>query len=350
MADAVLVVPGSLETRTGGYIYNRRVVDGLRHLGWSVDVVELDTSFPRPTPEARSDARRAFAAIPSGSIAIVDSLALGALPDGIEQESLRLAIVALVHLPLSADLDGGRAAADFADGERRALAAARLVVVTGKATLPLLAQFDLPAHRLVVIEPGADRVSRSRRSTDGTLTLLAVAPLTPTKGYDILIHALASLQRHEWRLLCAGSVMRHPETAQRVRALLDSYGLATRVTLLGELDESALHQRYREADLFVAASRQETYGMALADALAHGLPVVATSTGASRELVGDTAGLLVPPGDADALARALEQILSDRELRERLAKGAATVAATLRTWEDAADEWATALKAVRARA
>jgi glycosyltransferase involved in cell wall biosynthesis len=346
MQHAVLVVPGSLDRRTGGYIYNRRVVERLRERGWSIDVVELDTSFPRPTPDAHDAARRAFAAIPSGTIVIVDSLALGALPDVLEHEHTRLGIVALVHLPLSADLDSGRAAADFVEGERRALAAARLAIVTGRATLSLLERYDLPSGRVVVIEPGTDRMPRAPRSPDGTLTLLTVAALTPTKGYDILIQALSSLKQLDWRLLCAGSVTRHRETVQRVRTLVDLHGLEARVSLLGELDDSALHQRYQEADVFVSASRQETYGMALADALAQGLPVVATSTGASREFVGDTAGLLVPPGDPDALAQALERVISDRELRERFTRGAELVATGLRTWQDAAGEWAAVLQGV----
>src|ERR1700741_1902063 len=137
MRPVVLVVPGHLGERTGGYLYDRRIVEGLRRLGWAVDVLELDASFPYPTPAALDQAADAFAAVPAGTIAIVDSLALGAMPDLIVRHASRLRIVALVHLPLAAacglDFDS---VARFDEGERRTLRAAALVIVTGRATAP----------------------------------------------------------------------------------------------------------------------------------------------------------------------------------------------------------------------
>ena len=94
--------------------------------------------------------------------------------------------------------------------------------------------------------------------------------------------------------------------------------------LSGELDAARLHECYDRADVFVLASLQETYGMAVAEALAHGLPVVSTTTGAIPDLVGADAGLLVPPGNIEALAGALARVIGDARLRARLADGAKT--------------------------
>ena len=134
------LVPGRLDARTGGYLYDRRMIDGLRAHGWRVDLRELDGAFPFPSAAAVQEAGRVLASFADGTIVIVDSLALGALPDAVERESTRLGIVGLVHLPLAADvgLDSHTAAKLLAD-ERRALAAVKLVVVTGAAALPLLA-------------------------------------------------------------------------------------------------------------------------------------------------------------------------------------------------------------------
>ena len=158
---AVVIVPGSFETRTGGYEYDRRIVAGLRARGWRVDVHELDSSFPRPTAAAREHAARVLAAIPDGTTALVDGLALGAMPAEVEREASRLRIVALVHLPLAAEIGLDReTAAAFEAGERRALAAAAQVVVTGRATLEALTAYGVALDRMT----SSSRAPTARRS------------------------------------------------------------------------------------------------------------------------------------------------------------------------------------------
>jgi len=196
---AVLVIPGRLETRTGGYIYDRRVVEGLRGLGWSVDVCELDASFPHPTPAAMAHARDAFASIPAGAVVLVDSLALGAIPDLIERHSTRLRTVALVHLPLSADVAiAPSERADVLETEGRALRSVHLVIVTGHAAVPLLDDYRIPS-RIVVIEPGTDRAPLARGAGGSPLRLLTVATLNAGKGYEELLVSLSAVPSRNWR-------------------------------------------------------------------------------------------------------------------------------------------------------
>ena len=196
MTPIVLVAPGPLDARTGGYIYDRRMVEGLRRLGWQVDVLELDASFPHPTPAALEHASRALAAVRAGTITIVDSLALGAMAEIITREASRLPVVALVHLPLAAAIGLDREdAARFEDGERRALAAAALVVVTGRAALPLIARYAVDASRVVVVEPGTDRAPLAHGSRTGPVELLTVATLNPGKGHEMLLEALSAAGR-----------------------------------------------------------------------------------------------------------------------------------------------------------
>jgi glycosyltransferase involved in cell wall biosynthesis len=356
MRAAVLVVPGRLETPTGGYVYDRRMSDNLPAYGWPVEVLELDGGFPFPSAAAVCRAAGAFAALPDRTLVLVDGLALGAIPDVIEREASRLRIVALVHLPLSADpgldsIDGiagvpscvsdiaERVAAD----ERRALRAASLVIVTGTATLDLLARYDLPRDRVVVVEPGTAPAPLARGSGGGPLRLLTVATLNPGKGHELLLEALASLPTRDWHLTCAGSTTRHPATTARVRSAIERLELSDRVSLVGELDAVRLGESYDAADLFVLATYRETYGMAVAEALARGLPIVSTTTGAIPELVGTDAGVLAPPGDRRALTDALARVIDDSKCRARLADGAARARARLPTWEQAAGRMAAAL-------
>ena len=162
-----------------------------------------------------------------------------------------------------------------------------------------------------------------------------MATLNPIKGYEILLEALSAVPLETWHLTCAGSLTRHPATADRVRAAIRRLELDDRVTLVGELDAVKLHECYDRADVFVLATRQETYGMAVAEALARGLPVVSTTTGAIPDLVGADAGLLVPPDDIEALAGALARVIGD----DRCARDSPRVregAIRLRSWEQPA--------------
>jgi len=348
MTPSVLVAPGPLDSRTGGYIYDRRMVEGLRRLGRQVDVLELDSSFPHPTPAALEHASRTLAAVRAGTITMVDSLALGPLAAIIVREASRLPVVALVHLPLAATIGLEREdAARFEEDERRALAAAARVVVTGRASLPLIARYAVDASRVVVVEPGTDPAPLAHGSRTGPVELLTVATLNPGKGHEMLLEALSAVSDSAWRLTCAGSLTRDPATAARVRATAARLQLENRVTFTGDLDRRALAARYDRADVAVLATRQETYGMAVAEALAHGLPVVATMTGAIPDLVGDDAGLLVPVGDTAALTAALARVLGDSGLRARLAEGARRRRDRLPTWDDAARVMSTALDRVR---
>lgn len=345
--SAVLVVPGSLDTRTGGYIYDRRMVDALRAREWSIGVRELDASFPRPSTSAREHARGVFGGIPSGTVTLVDSLALGAISEIVASHASRLRIVALVHLPLSADIGLDReAAARFETTERRAFQAAALVIVTGRATVPLLARYGLPEGRIVVVEPGTAGAPLAHGSNGSPLRLLSVATLHPGKGHEDLLAALAAVPSHDWHLTCAGSLTRHPPTVDRVRAVVRRLGLDDHVSLAGDLEEPALAECYDRADLFVLATRQETYGMAVAEALAHGLPVVSTTTGAIPDLVGDDAGLLVTPGDTQGLTAALSRVLGDADLRASCAAGARRARARLATWDQAAVKMSAALESI----
>ena len=345
MRSVVLVVPGRLDTPTGGSFYDRRMSEGLRQHGWSVEIRELDESFPYPSPAALEHAARVLADLQDGTRVLVDGLALGAMPEVIEHEAARLRIAALVHLPLGADISMDRSSATRLEAaERRALSAAAVVIVTGAATLPMLARYGIARDKIVVVEPGTTRAPLARGSGGTPLRLLSVATLNPGKGHEILLEALAVVPHRGWHLTCAGSMTRDPATVGRIRAAISRLGLEERVTLIGDLDATRLGECYDRADVFVLATLQETYGMAVAEALAHGLPVVSTTTGAIPDLVGADAGLLAPPGNIEALVEALTRVIGDAGLRSRLTEGARRARGRLPSWEQAFGKMAAALE------
>lgn len=345
-----LLLPGDPDTPTGGYLYDRKMVEELRGRGWQVEVLPLDASFPAPSAAALEAAARTLATLPEDALVLVDGLALGAMPQLAATAARRLRLVALVHHPLALEtgLAPARAAA-LRESERAALAVVRGVVVTSEETALLLRRdYDVAAGQLAVIEPGTLRpavdlaaMRRRAASRDGApLRLLCVASLAPRKGHDMLLRALAALpalhdaggRTVDWQLECVGSTTRDPATAQALAALVAGSGLAPRVRFRGELAASEVAAAYAHADLFVLPAWYEGYGMAVAEAVAHGLPVVATTVGAVPRLVGADAGLLVAPGDLQALGAALARVLGDAALRTRLATAAARRADQLPQW------------------
>jgi glycosyltransferase involved in cell wall biosynthesis len=335
--SVALVHPGDLATRTGGYAYDRRAFAALGERGWRVRYVALPDRFPLPDAETLATADAALAGLPDRTVTVVDGLALGAMPAVAGRNGRRLALVALVHHPLC--LETGLdpvTAARLRASERRALAACRRVIATSPSTAATLAaDFAVPGERLTVAVPGTDPAPVAAGTGDPP-QLLCVGTLTPRKGQRLLLGALAPLRDLRWRLLLAGSADRDPATAAAIRAAVADLGLGERVTVAGELDGAALDAAYAAADLLVSASFHEGYGMALAEALARGLPIVAASGGAVADTVPPDAGLLVPPGDAAALGEALRRVLTDPGLRARLRAGALAARERLPRWEDTA--------------
>lgn len=348
MPSVVLIVPGSLQTRTGGYGYDRRIVTGLRERGWSVDVRELDASYPFPTPRAQAGAASTLAALPDGTLVLADGLAYGAMAGEARVNSRRLRIVALVHHPLAEEsgLDAATALA-LAASERDALRSARHVVVTSRQTAALLPTYGVASDRTTVVEPGTDPAPLARGSRSDVVHLLCVATLTPRKGHAVLLRALSQIAHLPWHLTCVGGPV-HPETARQIDETIASLGFGGRVTLAGEGDDRMLAGAYERADVFVLPTLYEGYGMVVAEALARGLPVIGTSTGAIADLVGHDAGIVVPPGNDRALAGALELVLQDGPVRARLAAGAQRARRRLPTWADAAARMADVLTKVEA--
>lgn len=345
--ELAFVVPGDLATPTGGYGYDRRIIQELRQLGWQVNVADVGDGFPFPSIAQRATALALLSAMPAGCPTVLDGLAFGALP---EVGALRChtPLIALVHQPLALDPGLDTTQADtFRESERAALAAAARVVVTSEATARIVVRdYDVPAPRVSVVRPGNDRVRPALGSNDGVVQLLSVGSVLPVKGYDLLIAALATLDEMPWRLTIAGDRTRNPAAAAQLDADIEAYGLGNRIAVLGAVPAERIIELYLASDVFVLASRFEGYGMALAEAIAHGLPVVSTLAGAIPDTVPAGTGLLVPRDDVAALARALRRVIGDPTERQRLATNARAAAAQLPTWQDSARLFAGAIERV----
>jgi glycosyltransferase involved in cell wall biosynthesis len=332
-------MPADYSRHTGGWIYGQRIVEELTELGWRVDCLTLPAGFPRPSENARAEAAQQIAALADGTMFLTDQLALGVLPELAERESERLRLVMIVHHPLALE-DGstpdelGRLLAS----ERQALRHVVLAIVPSSATADALVRsYGVPPERMAHAAPGTDPMPISDGSDNGVLRLLSLGSIVPRKDHGTLIAALAPLAHLRWHLMIVGNPVLAPEHAAKVRKSIDALGLRDRVAMPGTLDAIALEPLWRNADVYVAASRHEGYGMAVAEAISRGIPVVTTAAGAVGDWIDRRAALVVPVGDADRLRSALLRVLTDGVLRRELRAGALLARTRLPSWRSGAE-------------
>jgi glycosyltransferase involved in cell wall biosynthesis len=321
VTDVHVIVPEGIDDPTrpsGGNTYDRRVCDELAAFGWSVH------------RRVALDLPRQLARIPDGAVVLLDGLVASPTPHVLVPEARRLRQVVLVHMPLEDER------------ERAVLEAAAAVITTSEWTRRRLEEL-YGLSEVHVAEPGVDQAALAPGSADGG-ALLCVAAVTRGKGHDVLLGGLATVTDFSWRCACVGSLDRAPAFADHVQRRALAGGLRDRVHFAGPRTGAALDSAYAAADLLVLASRGETYGMVVTEALARGVPVLATDVGGVPEALGH-GGLLVPPGDPQAFGAALRRWLEDADLRDALRRAARERRASLRGWEDTASAVATALMA-----
>jgi glycosyltransferase involved in cell wall biosynthesis len=333
---------------SGGNIYDRRVCAGLAGAGWEVLVAAVPVTWPVPGPGAPGELARVVSAIPDGEIALIDGLIASPAAAQLLPHAGRISMTVLLHMPLATALDR-RHDASAQRSERAVLRAATGVVVTSEWTRhQVLTRYEIPPGRVHVARPGVDRVAACARPVTGHL--ICVGTLGRHKGQDLLVEALAGLGDLDWHCVLAGPLDRDPDFVGQLRARITRLGYGHRIRLAGVLAGEALSHAYTTADLLVAPSRSETYGMAVTEALAHGLPVIAAAVGGLPEALGSAAdgtcpGQLVPSGDPAALAAAIGDWLGDERLRRRLRAAAGRRRSNLPGWEQTTQEIASALTA-----
>ena len=342
------VMPGGVDDPTapsGGNAYDRRVCLDLPKFGWDVQRHAVAGSWPRPGAAARTELARTLRDLPDGTAVLIDGLVACGVPEIIVPEAERLGLAVLVHLPLGDERGLEPALATELDAKERAvLRAVPAVIATSDwAVRRLVSHHGLAPERVHVATPGAD-IAPLASGTDGVSRLLCVAAVTPRKGQHRLIEALAGVTDLPWSCVCVGGIAQDPEYVAGLRVLIQKYGLQDRLHLAGPQAGAELDASYAAADLMVLTSYAETYGMAVTEALARGIPVLATDVGGLPEAVGrapdgGVPGILVPPEDPAALAAELRGWFGEADVRRRL-KAAA------RGRRVALDGWATTARSL----
>ena len=344
---AFFVIPGAVDQPTGGYGYDRKILAHARAGGIDLGHVEIPGGYPFPDNAVLRETSRRLADLPADGVLLIDGLAYGAMPAQL-LGALPQRLVELCHHPLA--LEPGtdpETQAQLRTSERAAMALARRVIVTGPQTAAIVAaDFGVAPQRIAVAVPGTDRAERATGSGGATRKLLAVGSVIPRKGYDVLVRALAEVADLDWTLDIVGSLLHAPATVVEVQNLIQDLGLARRTTLRGALGSAALEQAYVKADLFVMATHYEGYGMVIAEAMARGLPIVTTNGGAVADTFDTRAGLLVPHGQSQALAKAIREMLTTHGILKHFSDGSWASGQELPSWDDTVSVIAATLREV----
>ena len=347
-ASIAFGVPGDIHSATGGYVYDRTIMAKLAQLGWEVELVGLGEGFPNPDFFTVCRAHERLTAISPQTPIVIDGLALGVMPRTAQALSEQHTLIALVHHPLA--LESGltqEEASHLQQSETQALQYAQHVIVTSQATARIMKNFGVTEDRISVVVPGTEHVEAAPRHASTTTQLLSVGSITHRKGFDVLIQALVLIKDLSWQLTIVGDMTRDVECANRVIELIHQHHLQTRITITGKLPQADLSAFYSNSDVFVLASRFEGYGMAYAEAMAHGLPIIGTTAGAIPDTVPLLAGLLVEPDDVLELAKALRTMVVEPETRQSFAKEALATALSLPSWQTSAAVFANAILATQ---
>ncbi|MFM9592197.1 glycosyltransferase family 4 protein [Streptomyces scabiei] len=350
------VMPGGVDDLarpSGGNAYDRRICLDLPGFGWQVHQHTVDGDWPSPSEAARAELARTLRELPDGTVVLLDGLVACGVPEIVLPEAERLCLAVLVHLPLG-DETGlePEVAADLDAKERATLRGVSAVIATSEwAVRRLVSHHGLAPERVHVAAPGAD-IAPLASGTDGVSRLLCVAAVTPRKGQHRLVEALATVTELRWSCVLVGSLDQEPEYVDHLRTLIAKFGLEDRFHLAGPQAGAELDASYAAADLMVLTSYAETYGMAVTEALARGIPVLASDVGGLPEAVGrapdgGVPGILVPPENPAAIAAELRGWFGEADVRRRLKAAARGRRAALDGWATTARSLAHVLGRLR---
>ena len=338
------LIPGDIDTLASCYIYDKKIIEGLKNKGHKVALYRLADDFPFPSDKSLKHCQEVVKSIPKSEPIIIDSLAFGIIPSVIKKVSTTNPIIGLIHLPLSADPNySAYQRTLITSQEMEAFKLATKFIVTSEYTLEVLLNLGIEKHKINLVIPGIDNFPQKKKYPEIPTKLLSIANLCRSKDHAILVRALTALKDKNWVLDCYGNLDLDREYLADFQSMIRKNHLQNKILIHGTISGQELSDAYLNADLFVHPSEFETYGMALAEALSHGIPVIATTGGGICKTVPAKMGQFFKPSDVYGLQSILEELFENPEVYKKLYTQASTYKDKAQTWTKSIDLFETAL-------
>jgi glycosyltransferase involved in cell wall biosynthesis len=330
-------ITGDIHSLTGGYLFNMHIINGLKQKGYTVVVLGSDLKLNDKEGLERIS-RAGLEKLPLGACVIVDSIVLASLHQIVNEFRGRLKFLGLMHLPVSYDISSG-VHGKLDNEELKALNHMELVIVTGRFTCDLLCNAGLNRKKIMIVEPGTEHFPRKRQYKSIPSELLCIANYSAVKAQDILVRGLSMLTAWNWTMHLFGDMEREPGYTTAIRLLIQQLKMENRIFMHGIAGRHEISRIYLNADLFVMPSLFESYGMALTESLAHGIPVVTTTAGNIPDTIPAGMGLLTEPANAGQLAEAIRSLFDEPSKYFALCSAASQYYRQARSWDQAVAEF-----------
>jgi len=344
-----LIIYGDLQNVSGGYIYDRILVEHLRRKGDHVEVISLPwRNYPRHLADNVSRTLRRRLRRASLDVLLEDELNHPSLfwANRWVTEKISYPIVSLVHHLRCSESRPTWQNRLYLWVERLYLLSVRGFVFNSKTTASVVEGILGSKRPAVVAYPGRDRLNPEmkqdqiieRAHQPIPIHIVFVGNVIPRKGLDVLISALGHLPRDTWQLEVIGSLTMDPTYADSIRRQIARNDLEGRIRLSGLLHDGELASRLAQSHILAVPSSYEGFGMVYIEAMGFGLPVIASPVGAVPEVVAHGRnGFLIPPGDTAGLAQCVQALHRDREHLARVSLAALRRYSEHPTWIESAD-------------
>ena len=341
------LIAGNIDSLICRSIYNKRVIEGLRKKKHHVEVHNLNDDFPFPSEGSLENCNLIIRSIPKHDSIIIDSQVLGTIPSFLKEIHTTNPIIGLIHLPLSVDPNLTTYQRTMVtDHEKESFGYVKKFIASSEYTAEILLNFGLDDQKIDTVIPGLDKFPLKKEYSEKPFHLLSISNLCRNKDHSILLRALSALKDKDWILDCYGNLDMDREYLSDFQAMIRHNHLQHKILIHGTINGEALSEAYLKADLFVHPSDFEVYGMALTEALAHGIPVVASTGGGICRTVPARMGQFFKPGDIYGLQSILEELFENQVIYKKLYTQASTYHEQAQSWEKSVQLFEEALKEI----
>ena len=263
--------PGNINQKTGGYIYEKNILQYSKKNNIPIKFIELSKNYPNPKKIDLINLSKIINKNKLSNILIFDGLVLEGLHNSIEVFK-NFKTIALIHHPLYLEFKGKKSSIFF-DRAKKIYKHINYFIVTSKQTKKLLVEkFKIKTSNIMVVEPGIEKLKKYKKIKSNKIKLLTCGSIIERKNYAYLIKEIQNIDQIELHII--GDTSRETSYSKKIMKMLEINNLTKKIILHGKVSQSKLEKLYSNADFYISTSKYEGFGMSLANALIIKKPII----------------------------------------------------------------------------